>query len=110
MFGLSIWSSFDYFSLIFEYKGEKKKMAPYHTTLGGLSGFRVMKGVPGSPGESPSVPPGICGMLGIPWPDTAHAAHAAHAPPEEPYGLGSQRTLADYEGPYWTSLRGVSVR
>ena len=85
-------------------------MAPYHTTLGGLSGFRVMKGVPevpGSPGESPSVPPGICGMLGIPWPDTAHAAHA---PPEEPYGLGSQRTLADYEGPYWTSLRGVSVR
>jgi hypothetical protein len=43
---------------------------------------------------SPSV--GICGMLGIPWPQQ----HQQHAAPEEPYGLGSQRTLADYEGPH----------
>ena len=34
---------------------------------------------------------GICGLLGTPWPDH-------HLPPEKPYGVGSQRTLAEYEG------------
>ena len=34
---------------------------------------------------------GICGLLGTPWPDH-------HVPPEKPYGVGSQRTLAEYEG------------
>eukprot|EP00434_Breviolum_minutum_P030572 symbB.v1.2.027034.t1/scaffold2746.1/size71737/3 len=32
----------------------------------------------------------ICGLLGTPWPDH-------HVPPEKPYGVGSQRTLAEYE-------------
>ncbi|CAK8992960.1 unnamed protein product [Durusdinium trenchii] len=34
----------------------------------------------------------ICGMLGTPW------QHKLHQPPEAPFGLGTQRTLAAYEG------------
>lgn len=47
----------------------------------------------------------ICGMLGIPWPQ-----HAPHAPPEKPYGLGSQRTLADYEGFAGVSFASCSLQ
>ena len=35
---------------------------------------------------------GVCGLLGTRWPDRLHA------PPEAPFGLGTKRTLAEYQG------------
>ncbi|CAE7230620.1 gnt1 [Symbiodinium pilosum] len=34
----------------------------------------------------------VCGLLGTRWPDRLHA------PPEAPFGLGTKRTLAEYQG------------
>ena len=81
---------FCYFSSIIEGRQRSHHITPWFFVFLGHHGMNKGNGIV----PSPSV--GICGMLGIPWPQQ----HQQHAAPEEPYGLGSQRTLADYEGPH----------
>ena len=90
---LTRFDDFCYFCSIIEGRQRSHHITPYHTMAFCVLGHHGMNKGNGIV-PSPSV--GICGMLGIPWPQQ----HQQHAAPEEPYGLGSQRTLADYEGPH----------